>query len=195
MTYKLLSRMALAIMIALVFTFTAATNNMMVTMQDELVEGRLGAVRFSTISLLIATIQSATAKDTILLVMHSPGGNVYAGFQIIDKLIATDAKTVGFIPQACYSMCAMITLHMDKIRLAPDAKIMFHMYHYQGYKALPGTWLSKIDPSMNDYFISSFKLMKEKGLLTDLEYRGILKGYDIYISGSDYNKRLERIGR
>ena len=171
------------------------TVSVKLSVQNKVLETRVIEVNHRTMMYPIGVVRSAVKGDTISFLLHSPGGNVYAGFGLIERILETKAKTTGYIPVYCYSMCAMISLHIDKVRLASNAQIMFHLYGYQGYKAKPGTWLSKIDPSMNTYFIETFKLMKKQGLLTDLEYRGIIKGYDMYIDGKEYNKRLARIGK
>lgn len=203
MNYKLLTRLLVAVAVSFTLLFSVgpfdarpAALEPVNHVTDITYSTTLNwIVNDSSVRDIIATAKAAGRGDVVHILLHSPGGLVYSGFDAIDAIIASEAKFYGTIPRMCASMCAMISIYLDEVKIYDDAQIMFHWYSYDGIKALPGTFLSKIDPYLTTYFEETFEALRDKGLLTDIEYRAILKGYDIYIDGKEYSKRLERAGK
>ncbi len=67
-------------------------------------------------------------KDPIYMYINSPGGSLYAGYAIIDQMLACLGPVVTIVRGTAHSMGAMITAHGTKgFRFAtPNSSLMLH---------------------------------------------------------------------
>lgn len=68
--------------------------------------------------------------DPIFLRINSPGGDVEAGFVLIDTLEAIESPVQCIIESKAHSMAAMLTTFCDRVYMFPHATIMFHEASY-----------------------------------------------------------------
>jgi ATP-dependent Clp protease protease subunit len=91
-----------------------------------------GEVNQSTSWLAISQIQAAQRlpKGTpIILVIDSPGGEVFAGRRVIDEMLASDAAghpVMTLCVGDCDSMAAFIFEYGAQRWMTPSARLMFH---------------------------------------------------------------------
>lgn len=91
-----------------------------------------GEVNESTAWLAISQIQAAqrTPKGTpIILVIDSPGGEVFAGQRVVDEMLASDAAghpVLTLCVGDCDSMAAFIFEYGSDRWMTPGARLMFH---------------------------------------------------------------------
>ena len=79
-------------------------------------------------------LDNALAKDTVYLIINSPGGIADAAFMIINSMINSKAKIVGRITGNASSAATMIAMYCDELIVDKFATMMFHNY-YHGMEA------------------------------------------------------------
>lgn len=152
-------------------------------------------VETKNIDPLIKIVKKAKKNDVVVVHLKSFGGDVIPGFKFIHALNNSPASVVGKIEGTCASMCATISLYLDKVEAKPTALVMFHYYTILGIPAIPGSGLDKLAPYLTEYFNAQFKNMKDAGLLTDVEYKKIMNGKDVFMTGAEYERRLKKINK
>ena len=88
--------------------------NNVIEFNDEFSEG--------TVDVLLEEIQDSIDLDEkeIRIKFNSPGGSIFAGFKLLNKITAWQAKGfkfIGIVDRVCMSMCFMTLQHLD-VRLA-----------------------------------------------------------------------------
>lgn len=64
--------------------------------------------------------------DEFTLRINSPGGDVFAGYGIIQKMREMDAKVVAKVDGIAASMAGVILLFADEVQMGTQARIMIH---------------------------------------------------------------------
>lgn len=76
---------------------------------------------------IIAVLNKATSKDTVIILINSPGGSVGAGGEIIDAMKASKAKNIiAYVPSYAASMATLIATEADALYVTPVSIILIH---------------------------------------------------------------------
>ena len=122
---KNLLRLAMLVFIAtLGLTMTSAHAEPTVVDKDEIhnVIEFDGAFNEASVDALIEEIQDSVDLDEkeIRIKFNSPGGSIFAGFKLLNKISVWQGKGfkfIGIVDRGCMSMCFMTLQHLD-VRLA-----------------------------------------------------------------------------
>lgn len=141
---------------------------------------------------LFYTLRTAAETDLIYLHINSPGGDFDTGLQIINNMLASEARVVTVLEARAYSMAAFIFLSGDEIVVHDNCQLMFHIYSGsfagKGNEQLAevmalGSWFEKVMTRICSPF------------LTTTEINRILKGSDVWMDSDEIRKRLLRLMR
>jgi ATP-dependent protease ClpP protease subunit len=138
---------------------------------------------------LFYTLRTASETDLIYLHVNSPGGDFNTGLQIINNVVASDAKIVTILEARAYSMAALIFLSGDELYVHDNCQLMFHTYsgifagkgnEQQAEVAAVGKWFEKVMRRICTPFLSVEEISK------------IVKGSDLWMDSDDIGRRLAR---
>jgi ATP-dependent protease ClpP protease subunit len=71
-------------------------------------------------------LKAMGAVDEIHIHIHSPGGDVFTGFGIYNRLISHSAKKIVTIESLCCSMASVIAMAGDEVHIYESAWLMIH---------------------------------------------------------------------
>ena len=125
----------------------------------------------------------ADSNDTVTFIVDSHGGSVVRGFDIVNSILETDAKTIGYIKSGAYSMGAIIITACDEIQAAKYSGILFHKARYRSKSGIV-----IVNEPMVDDFIKD-RVYKN---LTKKEIKGFENGEDISMTGQEFISRLKK---
>ena len=141
---------------------------------------------------LFYTLRTAAETDLIYLHINSPGGDFNTGLQIINNIIASEARVITILEARAYSMAALIFLAGDKLIVHDNCQLMFHIYsgyfsgkgnEQQAEVIAVGKWFEKVMARICIPF------------LTEAEIGRILKGADLWMDSDEISHRLMRMQR
>ena len=141
---------------------------------------------------LYYTLRTAAETDLIYIHLNSSGGDFNTGFQIINNMLASNARVVTILEARAYSMAALIFLCGDELIVHDNCQLMFHIYsgifagkgnEQQAEVAAIGSWFEKVMSRLCSPFLS------------DGEIAGILKGADLWMDSDEIRRRLRRMKR
>lgn len=141
---------------------------------------------------LFYTLRTAAETDLVYLHLNSSGGDFNTGLQIINNILASNARVVTILEARAYSMAALIFLCGDELIVHDNCQLMFHIYsgifagkgnEQQAEVAAIGSWFEKVMSRLCSPF------------LTDGEIAGILKGADLWMDSDEIRRRLRRMKR
>lgn len=141
---------------------------------------------------LFNTLRGASETDLIYLHLNSSGGDFNTGLQIINNMLASNARVVTILEARAYSMAAMIFLCGDELIVHDNCQLMFHIYsgifagkgnEQQAEIMAVGSWFEKVMTRLTSPF------------LTDAEIKSILKGVDVWMDSDEIRHRLQRMKR
>ena len=141
---------------------------------------------------LFYTLRTASETDLIYLHINSPGGDFDTGLQIINNMLASEARVVTVLEARAYSMAAFIFLSGDELVVHDNCQLMFHIYSGsfagKGNEQLAevmalGSWFEKVMTRICSPFLSKVEISR------------ILKGSDVWMDSDEIRKRLYRILR
>jgi len=141
---------------------------------------------------LFYTLRTASETDLIYLHINSPGGDFDTGLQIINNMLASEARVVTVVEARAYSMAAFIFLSGDELVVHDNCQLMFHIYSGsfagKGNEQLAevmalGSWFEKVMTRICSPFLSNAEISR------------ILKGSDVWMDSDEIRKRLFRILR
>lgn len=126
-------------------------------------------------------------KGNVYIEISSLGGYSYALRNMFENILAYDkGEVIGKINADADSAAAMIMCSMDKIEIKDSAYIMFH---------LPQSNMGPVtDPNHleNKRYRELMQYCIKKHIVTQEEYEATLRGEEVWIKGSEINKRLEK---
>ena len=138
------------------------------------------------------TLRTASHSDLIYLHLNSSGGDFNTGLQIINNIIASEARVITILEARAYSMAALIVLAGDKLIVHDNCQLMFHTYsgyfsgkgnEQQAEVIAVGKWFEKVMARICIPF------------LTEAEIGRILKGADLWMDSDEISHRLMRMQR
>ena len=141
---------------------------------------------------LFYTLRTASDTDLIYLHLNSSGGDFNTGLQIINNIIASEARVITILEARAYSMAALIFLAGDKLIVHDNCQLMFHIYsgyfsgkgnEQQAEVIAVGKWFEKVMARICIPF------------LTEAEIGRILKGADLWMDSDEISHRLMRMQR
>ena len=141
---------------------------------------------------LFYTLRTASDTDLVYLHLNSSGGDFNTGLQIINNIIASEARVVTILEARAYSMAALIFLSGDKLIVHDNCQLMFHIY--SGYFAGKGNEQQAEVIAVSSWFE---KVMARicVPFLSEAEISRILKGSDLWMDSDEIRHRLMRLKR
>jgi ATP-dependent protease ClpP protease subunit len=121
--------------------------------------------------------------------LNSPGGNFDTGLQIINNMLASNARVVTVLEARAYSMAALIFLVGDEVIVHDNCQLMFHIYsgsfagkgnEQQAQVIALSSWFEKVMFRICSPFLSSAEIEK------------VLKGNDLWLDSDEIRRRLGR---
>lgn len=141
---------------------------------------------------LFYTLRTACDTDLIYLHLNSPGGDFNTGLQIINNILASEARVITVLEARAYSMAALIFLSGDELIVHDNCQLMFHIYsgsfagkgnEQQAEVIAVSSWFEKVMTRLCSPFLSDSEISK------------ILKGSDVWMDSDDIRRRLMRMQR
>jgi ATP-dependent Clp protease protease subunit len=141
---------------------------------------------------LFYTLRSASETDLVYIHLNSSGGDFNTGLQIINNILASNARVVTILEARAYSMAALIFLSGDELIVHDNCQLMFHIYsgifagkgnEQQAEVAAVGNWFEKVMTRLCSPFLS------------ETEITNILKGSDLWMDSDEIRRRLLRLQR
>lgn len=141
---------------------------------------------------LFYTLRTASETDLVYLHLNSSGGDFNTGLQIINNVLASNARVVTILEARAYSMAALIFLCGDELIVHDNCQLMFHIYsgifagkgnEQQAEVIAVGSWFEKVMSRLCSPFLSMH------------EIENILKGSDVWLDSDEIRRRLQRMAR
>jgi ATP-dependent protease ClpP protease subunit len=141
---------------------------------------------------LFYTLRSASDTDLIYLHLNSSGGDFNTGLQIINNILASEARVVTVLEARAFSMAALIFLCGDQLIVHDNCQLMFHIYsgsfagkgnEQQAEVVAVSSWFEKVMTRICTPF------------LLETEIGKILKGSDVWMDSDEIRHRLLRMQR
>ena len=141
---------------------------------------------------LFYTLRTASETDLVYLHLNSSGGDFNTGPQIINNVLASNARVVTILEARAYSMAALIFLCGDELIVHDNCQLMFHIYsgifagkgnEQQAEVIAVGSWFEKVMSRLCSPFLSMH------------EIENILKGSDVWLDSDEIRRRLQRMAR
>jgi len=139
---------------------------------------------------LFYTLRTSTETDLVYIHLNSSGGDFNTGLQIINNIMASNARVVTILEARAYSMAALIFLCGDELIVHDNCQLMFHIYsgifagkgnEQQAEVIAVGSWFEKVMSRLCSPF------------LTATEIGNILKGSDVWMDSDEIRRRLQRL--
>ena len=141
---------------------------------------------------LFYTLRTASDTDLIYLHLNSSGGDFNTGLQIINNILASEARVATILEARAFSMAALIFLCGDKLIVHDNCQLMFHIYS--------GSFAGKGNEQQAEIIAVSnwFQKVMERiciPFLSEGEISKILKGSDVWMDSDEIRRRLTRMQR
>jgi hypothetical protein len=142
-----------------------------------------------TVVPVIQVLNNASEKDTVRIMVDSPGGNVKAGAKLIKAMQNTKAAVVIIeVEFEADSMAAMILGYADRVEIPDYGMVMFHTMSYDNIPLIdssPVPWVSETFRIVEAMLIDS-----SGNVLTRAEIDAIGQhGFEVYLTGKEYKER------
>ncbi len=141
---------------------------------------------------LFYTLRTAGETDLVYLHLNSSGGDFNTGLQIINNILASEARVATILEARAFSMAALIFLCGDKLIVHDNCQLLFHIYS--------GSFAGKGNEQQAEIVAVSnwFQKVMERicmPFLTESEIGKILKGSDVWMDSDEIRRRLTRMQR
>lgn len=135
------------------------------------------------------TIRNANETDVVVIHINSFGGDLFTAIQFMRAMAETKANVVASVEGACMSAAAVIFLSAKNFEISKHSMFMFHNYS-SGSFGKGGEMYDSISHGRE----WSKKLWRDvfTGFLTEAEINSVLQDKDIWMSGEEVTKRLEK---
>jgi len=135
------------------------------------------------------TIRNASETDVVVIHINSYGGDLFTAIQFMRTFAETKANIVASVEGACMSAATVIFLTAKHFEISKHSMFMFHNYSSGSF----GKGGEMYDNIVHEREWSR-KLWKDvyTGFLTETEINSILQNKDIWMSGEEVSKRLEK---
>lgn len=141
---------------------------------------------------LFYTLRTASDTDLIYLHLNSSGGDFDTGLQIINNMVASDARIVTVLEARAYSMAAFIFLAGDELIVHDNCQLMFHIYsgnfagkgnEQQAQVAALASWFEKVMNRICSPFLTASEVEK------------VINGGDLWMDSDEIRRRLLKAQR
>jgi ATP-dependent protease ClpP protease subunit len=135
------------------------------------------------------TIRNASENDVIMIHINSYGGDLFTAIQFMRVFAETKANIVASVEGACMSAATIIFLSAKHWEISNHSMFMFHNYSSGSF----GKGGEMYDNIMHERAWSQ-TLWKDvySEFLTTAEIDSILHNKDIWMSGEEVTKRLQK---
>lgn len=139
---------------------------------------------------MVHRIRYASPNDIIFIHLNTPGGNLGTGVQIINAMLASQAKIVTVLESEAHSLGTMIFLCGDEFVVHDNCIMMFH--NYSGGTSGKG---NEQEAALNATVKWVAELLERIYIpfLTPKEIKNILNGQDLWMHSDEIRKRLDRM--
>ncbi len=141
---------------------------------------------------LFYTLRSASETDLIYLHLNTSGGDFDTGLQIINNMLASQARVITVLEARAYSMGAFIFLAGDEFIVHDNCQLLFHIY--SGVFSGKGNEQQAEGLALSKWF-EKFMNRTCQPFLAAGEIKGILKGSDLWMDSDEIRHRMERMAR
>ncbi|MCI8537759.1 MAG: Clp protease ClpP [Oscillospiraceae bacterium] len=149
-------------------------NGQVVPSDDQWIYDWFGVDAFSPGTVRKALADNPEGED-LELELNSPGGSVFAGFELYSLLREARCKTVAIVQSLAASAASTVMAACDEVRMSPVAQVMIH---------LPASWAAG---NQND--------MRHEARVLESITQSILNGYEAKCRGKASRDRLDRLIR
>lgn len=143
---------------------------------------------YTKVILASTVLALADSNDTVYINVNSFGGYVTLGFRLVNRILESDAKTIGHNRGMALSMGALVVATCDEVKSSPHALFMFHR---MGVQIGPIRRLTPLDDPMNVMAMKHFHVHVTP-YLTKKELDRYMKGENVWIQGEEFAKRRDK---
>jgi ATP-dependent protease ClpP protease subunit len=138
---------------------------------------------------LVNHLDTATEQDEVVLMLNSPGGDVFTGITLVMAMMNTKARTTTMALGDCASCAAFMWSFGKNLIMGKAARLMYHQSsHFDGGKT---TDVRDNANDMLDYLKVLYSYIIQKGLLTEAEYAKMMtEKSDINLTSEDMAPRI-----
>lgn len=135
------------------------------------------------------TIRNCGPEDVVAFHINSPGGDLFTAIQFMRVMSECRGHIIASVEGMCMSAATIIFLCADSFQISEHSMFMFHDYS-SGTYGKGGELFDSIHHERK----WSKKLLSEtyKNFLTETEILSILANKDLWMTGEDAAKRLEK---
>lgn len=141
---------------------------------------------------LFYTLRTAAETDLIYLHLNTCGGDFDTGLQLINNMMASNARVVAVLEARAYSMGAFIFLAADELVVHDNCQLLFHSY--SGVFSGKGNEQQAQGSALASWFEKFMERICQP-FLTLNEIKGILKGADLWMDSDEIRHRMARMQR
>ena len=139
---------------------------------------------------LITTLHILPSDFTVHMFIHSPGGSLSAGCNLLSAMSKCKATIITYNIGTAASCGSLVLSFGDKIHVDPMCNTMFHNAGIGNYNAAHRLF------AQTQHLINStkhlFEMMRSRGIITEEEITGIVKqGKEYYITSDVMTERLK----
>lgn len=138
---------------------------------------------------LLNIIKTANELDTIVIYINSEGGSMRMAIQIINSILASNAKIVTSLDGDAFSAASMIFLAGHEYIVNDNCSFMIHTY--TGGMQGKGHELFSQFEYINEHVKKVFAKFYQK-ILTDEELVKVNHGQDIWMDSEELIRRLDK---
>jgi ATP-dependent protease ClpP protease subunit len=139
---------------------------------------------------LLGVFRSASSYDEITVYLNSSGGWLNTAEQILNAMEDCSAKIITVADGRVASAATLVFMAGDERIIKSNAYFMFHHYS-AGVSGKGHEMVQKINFQSAYYPDLLKKYYKE--IFTDEEVKEILEGKDVWMSGKDFQKKLDKM--
>lgn len=138
---------------------------------------------------LLNVLKTAGEDDTIVIYINSEGGSLRMAIQIVNSMMASNAKVITSLDGDAYSAATMIFMAGHEYVINPNCSFMIHNYS-GGFVGKGHEVRTRVD-HVNDYVAKMMKKFYEK-ILTEEEIEAVIDGRDIWMDSEELIERLDK---
>lgn len=135
------------------------------------------------------TIRNCGPEDVVVFHINSPGGDLFTAIQFMRVMAECRGHIIASVEGMCMSAATIIFLYADAYQISEHSMFMFHDYS-SGTYGKGGELFDSIHHERK----WSKKLLSDtyKNFLSEAEILSILANKDLWMTGEDAAKRLEK---
>jgi len=136
----------------------------------------------------INTIKTSTENDIIYIYVNSEGGSMRMALQIVNSILASNARIITCLDGEAMSAATMVFLAGGEYVVNPNCTFMVHTYS-GGMRGKGNELISQLE-HVHENVKKVLKSFYSK-ILTDKELEQVSNGRDIWMNSEELIKRLD----